>query len=62
MLTVLFQKVGPDVPLLEHPVTVALGDRLKAKTLHPERQIKENILFKLVCPFEKDTLICMGKY
>ena len=34
VLPILLQEVRPDVPLLQHPVAAAFGDRFEAETLH----------------------------
>ena len=44
VLPILFQKVRPDVPLFQHPVTTALSDGFQSKTLHPTKKKINSIL------------------
>ena len=35
VLPIFFQKVCPDVPLFQHPMTTSFSDGFQSKTLHP---------------------------
>ena len=47
VLPILFQKVRPDVPLFQHPVTTALSDGFQSKTLHSTTNKKLNLILEI---------------
>ena len=47
VLPILFQKVRPDVPLFQHPVTTSLSDGFQSKTLHSTTIKKINLILEI---------------